>query len=264
MYESPDVTRRFGAVLSGSLAGCLGDFGGAPVTESFSRGYTVSPETTVAISNRNGPVTVEPASGDELTVSGEKRAGSQEGLDSVSVDVVEGERFVVSVRFSSGSDFSNRSVDLTVGVPDGVVVDRANTANGNVEVTGVRGDLSAVTANGRVEVTDVSGFVRGESVNGDVRIRNTTGLAGARTTNRAVDVDLLAMRDDVTCHSSNGDVTVRAGSDVSAAIRLSTNTGQAEVRDLPYTATAERRGYIVGSLRGGDSPSCRFRRTTVT
>lgn len=241
-------------MLAGALAGCLDELGRTTVSESFSDSHAVSGETTVAISNRNGPVTVREATGDEVTVSGEKRAGSQGGLDSISVDVTEGERFVVDVRFGTGSDFSNRSVDLTVEVPDGVAVDRANTANGDVTATGVRGDLHAATSNGDVAVTDVSGVVRAESANGAVTVRNATGLAGARTTNGNVDVDLLAMRGDVECRSSNGNVTVRVGPDVSAAIRLSTNSGDADVRDLPYTASTERREYVVGSLRGGEAP----------
>lgn len=250
------------AVLSGagtavvsSLAGCAGDLLGTPATASFSDSYAVSTETTVTISNRNGPVTVQPSSGDELTISGEKQAASQKGLESISIDVVEDKRFVINVRFASGSDFSNRQVDLTVGIPDGVAVDVANTANGDVTVDDVRGDLNATTANGTVDVTNVSGYVRGETTNGNVRIRNCTGVRGARSSNGNVDVEIMAMQSDVTCSTSNGTVTVRAGPDLSAAIRLSTNTGSATVRNLEYTAETERKGYIVGSLRGGTSPT---------
>lgn len=240
--------------VAGSLTGCVDDLTGAPVTEEFSTDHAVDEETTVTITNRNGPVTVQEASDDRLTVSGTKRASSQEALDSVDIDIVEGEQFVITVRFGTGSDFSNRNVALTVDVPPGVAVDRAATANGNVSVTGVRGDLTAVTTNGTVDVADVAGFVRGETTNGDVQIRATTGVTGARSSNGAVDVELHSTRDDVTCSSSNGDVTVRVGPDVAAAIRLSTNSGTTAVRDLPYTTTAERSGYISGSLRDGESP----------
>lgn len=109
-------------------------------------------------------------------------------------------------------------------------------------------------SNGNVEVTDVSGVVRGTTTNGNVRIRNTAGLSETRTGNGNVDIELMSMRSDVTCYASNGTVTVRVGPDVSAAIRLSTNTGTAAVRDLPYTTTIDRKGYIVESLRSGDSP----------
>lgn len=245
------------AATATALAGCVGDLIGAvsdPVTESFSEDYTVSGETRVLISNRNGDVSVQPSETEALTVSGEKQAASQNGLDSMSVDIVEGERFLINVRFESGSDFSNRRVTLSVGLPEGVAVDAAHTANGDVTVTGVRGDLNAGTANGNVAVTDVAGFVRGETTNGNVQIRNCTGVTGARTSNGNVDVELLAMRSDVTCASSNGNVTARVGPDVSAAVRLSTNIGTAQIQDLPVSTDVDRQGYIVGSLRDGTEP----------
>lgn len=62
------------------------------------------------------------------------------------------------------------------------------------------------------------------------------------------------MRDDVTCRTSNGDVTVRVGPDVAAAIRLETDRGEASVGNLPVTVTTDRRNYFEGSLRGGDDP----------
>lgn len=242
-------------LLTSAVAGCLGGFTvDQQVSESFSNQYDVSPETTVRVSNRNGSVTVQPADGDQLALSGEKRANSQEGLDSIAVDVVTGEQFAINVRFASGGDFSNRSVDLTVGVPEGVAVDAASTTNGTVRVTGVRGDVFASSANGNVEVANVQGYVRAETANGNVTVRGTTGVTGARSTNGNVEVELQAIRGDVSCTTTNGNVTVRVGPDVSAAIRLSTNTGEARVHNLPYTADTDRRGYIVGSLRGGDSP----------
>lgn len=243
-----------GGLAAAALAGCLEDLTGPRVTESFSNSYDVSPETVVAISNRNGDVTVSRSLDDQLSVSGEKRANSQSGLDSISIDVTGGEQFVVEVNFGSGGEFSNRSVELEVEVPQGVAVDRARTANGDVTVSEVRGDVRATTSNGEVEVTDVSGYVEVESTNGDVRVRDTTGVGDARTTNGDVDVELLAMRDDVTCKTSNGSVTVRVGLDVEAGIRLSTSNGDASVRDLEYTATTDRRGFVEGRLRGADSP----------
>lgn len=242
-----------GIGVAGTLSGCIGHFT-SNVSETFSSTHTVVDEATVAIRNRNGPVNVQKANDNKLTVSGTKQARSQEGLDSIDIEVIEDKQFVINVRFGSDSNVSDRNVALTVEVPEGVPVDRADTANGDVTVTGVEGDLHAMTSNGEIEVAGVTGFVSGETTNGDVQIRDTTGLSGARTTNGSVDVELYAMRNDVTCSSSNGNVTVRVGPDISGAIRLSTNAGRATVRDLPYTSAVDRNGYLEGSLRNGESP----------
>ncbi|MFB6253084.1 MAG: DUF4097 family beta strand repeat-containing protein [Halobacteriaceae archaeon] len=249
------LLKGVGVLSTTALAGCEGRLIGEPtMATDFSDSYPVSPETKVAISNRNGPVTVHPTDNDQLQILGSKQANSQSGLDSIDIEVITGERFVINVRFAAGSDFANRSVDLDIGIPTGVNVDIVNTANGDVTVRGVRGDVNATTVNGTVQLQDISGFVRGSSTNGNVTVQNCTGITGARTTNGSVEVDILAMRENVHCQSSNGNVVARVGPDISAAIRLSTNTGTAQVQDLSYTTTVSKQGYIVGSLRGGQTP----------
>lgn len=248
------VLAAAGGGIATSLAGCIGISFGPSETEDFSEQYDASDDTVVAIENRNGPVTVDETDGNEIVVTGEKGAGSQSVLDSITVDVVEGDRFVVTVEFESGFTFANRSVDLTVSLPAGVTFDRASTDNGDVTVEDVTGDAIARTSNGDVEIVGVDGYVGAESANGDVEVRQTTGVTGARTSNGSVDVELLAIRSDVECRSSNGDVTVHVGPDVSTPFRLETSNGDARVRDLEYTASTESQGFIEGTLHdGGDT-----------
>lgn len=246
------------SALPVGLAGCLGGVFGTPATASFERRYDVSEEAVLTVANRNGAVTVRDTDAEQVTVAGEKRAGTESALDTITVDVVTGEQFTVEARFGGGSNFTSRSVDLTVDVPEGVTVESVETANGQVSVDGVAGDVSASSSNGGVEVTDVDGYVACDTSNGDVRVRETTGVTTARTSNGSVDVELLAMRDDVTCRSTNGSVTVRVGPDVSAAFRLSTSNGDAEVRDVPHTVSSSGRGVVEGQLRGGTSPRLRL------
>lgn len=240
-----------GTAIAASLAGCFDAVFTTTVTESFQNSYEAPDGAVLAVRNVNGTVTVRSTDADQVTVSGEKRAGSEEGLDTIAVDVTEAEQFVVEASFEPAANIETRRVDLTVEVPDGVTVDRARTENGGVTVEGVRGDVRARTRNGDVEVTDVDGYVRCETSNGDVRARGTTGLAGARTDNGTVDVELLGIRSDVTCRSSNGSVTVRVGPDVSCGFRLSTTNGRAEVRDLPHDTSMSRRRRVRGRIRGG-------------
>ncbi len=244
----------------GSLAGCVGAFG-STVSAEVSETHEVSPETVVSVSNRNGDVTVDPTDADELTVTGLKEASSEEALDSMSVEVTTGEQFLVEVTFESTSEFDARSVDLTVEVPDGVRVDRARTENGDVNAGGVAGDLAAATTNGDVELHGVDGYVDAESTNGDVTVRDATGLDGAHSENGDVDVDCLAMRGDVTCRTTSGDVTVAVGEDVSATVRLETTNGSVSVADLPVSVDGERRGFLRGQLRGGGESTLSLRST---
>ncbi|MHB9288469.1 DUF4097 family beta strand repeat-containing protein [Halobacteriales archaeon Cl-PHB] len=243
-----------GSLASASLAGCFGDLLLDPVTETRSDSFDVTDETVLSVSNRNGDVTVQQTDDDRLTYSADVRASSESGLDSIAIEVVTGDRFVVQVDFEGGSAFENRSVDLTVDVPAGVTVQSATSANGDVVVEDVAGHLDAVTSNGDVEVTGVQGIVNAESANGDVTVEDTMSLSLARTTNGEVDAELLEIHGDVTCTSENGDVTVRVGDEVAAGIVLRTNNGEATVEDLEYTADTERRRRIEGQLRGKLEP----------
>ena len=245
------------AAGSAALAGCTGLLGDR-VSESFDDDYAVGQETVLAVENRNGDVTVEATDGDRIGVSGTKRASSQSALDTIDVAVRTGEQFVVEVTFGAGSDFSARAVDLTVTVPEGVTADQVRTANGDVRVADVAGDLEATSTNGSVEVRGVDGYVTAETSNGDVTVRNASGLDGARTTNGSVDVDLLAVRDDITCRTTNGDVTGRVGPDLSVAFRLETGNGEVSVRDLPHTVQTSRSGLLVGGIRDGTEPALRL------
>ncbi|WP_302082672.1 DUF4097 family beta strand repeat-containing protein [Salinibaculum rarum] len=244
-----------GTVTTAGLAGCFGAVFETTASESFENTYDVRAETTLTVSNRNGNVSVRNTDDDQLTVAGEKRASSESALEELSVDVTTGERVVVDVSFGPGSNFDQRSVDVSIDVPTGVTVDRVETSNGNVTVTGVTGDVSASTSNGNVWATDVDGSVDCDSSNGNVRIRGATGVASARTSNGTVDVELLAMDGDVTCESSNGGVTIRIGPDISCAFELSTSNGRVSVEDVPHTASVSRRGRMEGRIRDGTDPT---------
>jgi DUF4097 and DUF4098 domain-containing protein YvlB len=246
-----------GCALTAGLAGCLDSALGVSETESFERSYDATDGTVLSATNRNGDVTVRETGGEQLSVSGQKRASTQSGLEEITVDVAAGERLTVEGRFGPGSAFTSRSVDLVVEVPAGVTVDGVATANGDVTVEDVAGDVSAVTENGDVTVSGVDGYVQCNTTNGDVRARGTRGLTWAQTSNGAVDVEVLRMREDVTCRSTNGSVTVRVGSDVTAAIRLTTSRGDADVRDLEYTTSTSRGNHIEGQLRGATEPLLR-------
>lgn len=223
-------------------------------TAEFETTHDLPGEATVSISNRTGPVTVRPAADDQLRVVGTKHAESQAGLEAITLDVVTGEQALVDVGYTAGSAFAGRQVVLTVELPPQAGVNLATTASGDVSVRDVRGNVSAGTGRGTVTVTDVEGYVRAASGNGDVSVDETTGLVSARTGRGRVEATVRSMRQDVSCRSGDGPVTVGVGPDVSAAIRLSATNGTATVRDLPQTTESAGQGHVEGQLRGGESP----------
>jgi hypothetical protein len=122
------------AGLTAALAGCttLGSVFDDQQTRSDERTYGVDPETELQIRNQNGPVTVEGFDGDELELDVEVHGSNKASLDAVSVPgSQDGDSFrVETVYDDSGNE--RAGVELTVRVPEGVRVTRAQTTNGDV------------------------------------------------------------------------------------------------------------------------------------
>lgn len=233
-----------GATGGIGLAGCLG-FVGPDVTEASSQTFD-RPEGDVVVENRNGDVEVEPHEGDGVVVEIRKRGRSQEALDAVAVEgeVADGD---LTVRAVYGDRFRNVSVDLRVQVPGGGSVGSVGTANGDVVVREVSGDVRAVTSNGNVRVLDVDGYVTVRSSNGDAEARGTTGVDGARSANGDVMVEVYALRGATDLTSGNGDVVAGVAPGLGAEVFATVGNGALEVEidlDRANVSARQARGRL--------------------
>ncbi|MFB6151198.1 MAG: hypothetical protein ABEJ40_05270 [Haloarculaceae archaeon] len=155
---------------------------------------------------RSGDITLTAGDGEAVTgtVRKESRSGP-DALDAVSVTTATSEGvFLVRAEWSDRTE--NVSVDFDLEVPPALPVERAQTVNGDLAVEDVDGHGTYRTENGSVDVENADGYVTVASRNGDVTARDVGGLDGARTTNGEVAVDVPAVRRDVTCATTNGDV----------------------------------------------------------
>lgn len=242
-------------VLASGLSGCVDSLMGSTITESYESFHHTEPGAHLEVVNVNGTVQVDRRSGDDLRISGEKRAASRDGLAAISISVTTGDRVVVEVDLGDRAGFDRRGVDLEVAVPDSMIVDRVSTQNGSITINDVSGDVSAATSNGSITVEGVDGYVSGETSNGSITIRDTTGIDGTSSSNGSLELDIRSIREDTTCRTSNGDIVARAGPDLAVGIDLQTSLGSVSVDDLPYSAEVESRSRITaGSLRGGTDP----------
>ncbi|MFW6449047.1 MAG: DUF4097 family beta strand repeat-containing protein [Halobacteriota archaeon] len=244
-----------GTGLAAGVAGCLQEVLTPTATQAFERREPVAPGTAVEVANRNGPVRVEPTSGDQLVIHGERRAADEAALETIRIEVASGDPVVIRVVHEGDGDWRAREVDLTVELPPGVDLAEATTANGAVSVRDVGGDPYVLATNGAVDAAGVEGFVRGESTNGDVTIRDVGGLDGARSRNGDLDLEARALRRDVTAETVNGDVAVRIDAALAATVRLRTSNGTVDVEDLPVTETSSSSTRFDGHLGGAGGPT---------
>jgi hypothetical protein len=241
-----------------ALAGCAG-FGGATSTGSMNATVSLRGAQRLVVENRNGDVVVEPDPDltDHAVVNATLRVVGDTGLfDDVSVETaVDDETLTVETVYATVRA-RRVAVTLVVRVPAEFAVRRATTANGDVEVSDLPGDATVESANGDVLATRVDGFVTVRSANGDATARDCSGIVGASTANGNVEVDVRAIRGDVSLTSGNGDVAAALASDLDATLVCSTANGDVDVdvEDLAVTVTRDEPRRFEGTLGdGGDT-----------
>jgi hypothetical protein len=122
------------------------------------------------------------------------------------------------------------------------------TLGGEINVTGLGGDVFAKTAGGSLKFTDVAGAIDGDTMGGNVTIENFTGSrVRAHTTGGSIDADFAAApKADCDLHTMGGNVTAKIPE--SAAVNLDAHTmGGSVSSDLPVTTNGSRHN---NSLQG--------------
>lgn len=256
--EHPPSKRRrrllcAGGVLAAvGLAGCQVRFG-TELSEHRERSIDPRGAESLAVDIRNGDVELSAADTDVVSGLVVKRTqNDREALEAVDVTAtVEEDTLLVEADHSSVPAGASVSVDLDLSVPSSLPVVRAVSENGDVTGRDVAGDAEYRSTNGDVRAEGVAGYVTARSENGDVTVRDSDGLDGVRTTNGDIDVDISALRDDVTCRTTSGDVTAAVGPSVDAVVSLQTANGDAAVEGVDLQESAVADSQASGALGDG-------------
>jgi hypothetical protein len=212
--------------------------------DEWRRTYTLAAGGRLEITNLNGGIDVEPASGREVEVVIERtiRGGSDEEAQALLQALKMTEEVsptLVKIEAQPGeggrSEGFRRGVNLRyrVRVPQGLTLVFA-TSNGDVHFEDVSGTFQATTTNGGITAVDVTGGVKVKSVNGGIRI------------------EMDAVTDDIEAVVTNGGVRIEVLRDTKATLEASAVNGGVTVDDsLGLVATEQSRTQVTGTLNGG-------------
>lgn len=218
--------------------------------ETGTRTYPEPP--ALVVENRNGAVAVSGEDRADVALTITTKARSRAALDGVRVVVTGGEDVPLVVETESGSGLDDGVVvDLEIALPTGVPVERVETENGVVEVTDVVGDARLETQNGTVTAERVDGYLDLRTGNGTVTARDVAGIDRVETGNGGIDVELDAIRQDVTASTRAGTVTVRAGPDLDADVVLSTRVGEVDAPAIGRSGGGVLPSELTGTLGDG-------------
>ena len=216
------------ACTTASLADAPAPSSAAPGSGDFRYQTTLTAPTRLEVHDQNGPIVIEPASGDTLEVVGIK-TGRKESFARVQI-VTREENGVIAICAlwpgqepsscrpgskpggSSGDDL-HVQVELRLRVPARVSRLDAHTLNGKIAARSPAGKLHLHTMNGAIDAT-ANGPLTAETMNGAVVGRAPAGSAVQLSTkNGAVDLLLPAASNaDIEASTMNGRVTSELGS----------------------------------------------------
>jgi hypothetical protein len=113
---------------------------------------------------------------------------------------------------------------VTVETPAELTL-QAKTSDGNVTLSGLKGELGLTTGDGNVDIDHVSGALRIKSGDGHVTISDAEGAIEARTSDGSLSVDGLFRA--VALHTSDGslDVNLRQGTKLTEASSIQSSDG---------------------------------------
>jgi DUF4097 and DUF4098 domain-containing protein YvlB len=213
-------------------------FAGADYRENFSKTLPLKAGERFSLENVNGDVTVSTWKENTVEIKAVKVARDDEkDLKDVEIRVEESAGAVsVKAIWPKFRLHFNVNVDFEIKVPEGVILDKAETVNGGVDVTGRYGRAAVETTNGSIVVKDASGEFKAETTNGGIQVSGFEGKLAAETTNGNIRLEGLTFKDGLSAETTNGSVTlaIAAPETLNADLLARTTNGHITV-DFPVT-----------------------------
>ena len=221
--------------------------------QDFRKSYEIGQGGSISVRNVSGDVTVTGYEGSAVLVLGFKEGPDR---DRVSVeDNSAGNNVDVRARYPENCD-CNASIRFEVKVPRAnYKFDSISSVSGDVEVTGVSGDLQARSTSGNVTVRGVAGAVNARSTSGNVHVGEINGTVSGKSTSGNVEVEIMQLSGagDMEFASTSGNVRVKMPGNLDADVRMSTTSGGLKT-DFPLTIEEPERGpgrRAAGRVGGG-------------
>jgi DUF4097 and DUF4098 domain-containing protein YvlB len=209
----------------------------ASVTEEETFSFTLDDGGRFAISNVNGSITITGEASNQVEIVATKKADNQKDLDNIEIEISHSASEIVVDTEVGDSDkwfsFGNNSgeVRYEVIVPAGTMLDSVDTVNGDVNISGVSGEVVA------------------ESVNGDLEISDLADDATLSTVNGSIEAEFVKLEGQqrVKAETVNGRVTVILPSDADVDISADTLNGGINARDFNLET---EKGFVGSDLNG--------------
>lgn len=209
----------------------------AAVTEGFKQTYPLAADGTVHLENVNGDIDIIAWDKAEVSLDAEKRGKTSDDLAKVTLEIdATPTKLTIRTKYAKSGWFGNvnASVRYKLMVPAGVRLEKIDSVNSDITVSGVRGSVNLDTVNGTIKATGLSADAHLDSVNGSLSAEFTS-LDGVR---------------EVKLDSVNGRASVTLPPGAGARIDADSVNGSVSI-DQQIKLGKVRRHSLTGSIGTG-------------
>ncbi|HLN32920.1 MAG TPA: DUF4097 family beta strand repeat-containing protein [Gemmataceae bacterium] len=252
--------------------------------QAISQSFTTEPKPEIIVETFNGSIEVLAGIDNKVKATvtkhtrGRTKEAAQDDLENIEVSITREDNTIHVVAINTDHDsWHSRGATVELEIPAGAVLD-LNTSNGQIEVTGASGAVSAETSNGKIHIDGTNGPLTLHTSNGGIAVKGGAGRLELKTGNGAIDVDSNHVVVDAqtsngsirfdgdlaagenSFHTSNGKISIHLPSEASFHVDAQTSNGRI-TSDFPLK---ERRTKEDHRLRGevGDHPDTSIKLTT--
>ena len=189
----------------------------ALVTEKFSQTCPLNAEGSIRLDNINGPVEILAWNKNEVSIEAVKEASDEEAIKHIQIKVASNpSQLVIKTEHDTTWKFWDRfqaSVHYTLHVPAKARLDKIDTVNASISVTGIHGFVDLNTVNGSIHATGLLADAKIESVNGNLSaeydsVENTRSIL-LKSVNGRIEIALpKGAGASITTQSVNGSTHV--------------------------------------------------------
>jgi hypothetical protein len=208
----------------------------------------------------NGTVEISTGTNlDSITIQGERIvesesiADAEEHLQYLNVDISQTSNIIlVKTIQPSQSNGRNYIVNYRIEIPNDWEVD-VEQINGNVDLSGIRGNIRTVVTNGNISVSSCEGNIHTTITNGNSSFSDITGCIWSSIVN-GNSTGHITLADSGTCQQSvvNGNLILAIPRFTSAQFSAKTSSGLVNVNNLPLNNAQITTKSVTGTLGTGD------------
>ena len=231
------------------LIGCI-DIA-TELTESFEYEYVTTDDTVLSITNQNGRIEINNWDGNTVILIVTKR--THHGRDEFdNIEIINSTKdSELTIETNYTTEKVRVSVDMDIMIPDTVTVAYIETSNGDILLTGTKGNTTALSSNGDIIANNIDGYVMAKTSNGRIDIRSTTGVNDISTSNGDIITEIFEFKESIDIESSNGNIIIYINPSLNADILMITSNGKVMVEDLILDFLINDKKHKEGRLGNG-------------